>query len=306
MRGALAAVGLTIASASAAAQPLVHEEGRFAGAGGLELYDQAWRPAGPARAVLVVLHGLKDHSSRYAALAQALVDRGFAVYAFDLRGHGESPGERVWVDSFDQYLDDLDAFMKLVRQREPGRPVFLFGHSMGGGIAALWTITRQPDLAGLVLSGPALKPGAGVSRFLIGATKILSAVAPHLKVLDLKDEDFSRDPAVVAAMKVDPLVDHKPGPARTAAELLRAFERIEAHMEDVRVPLLDMHGTEDRLTNPEGSRELVARASSKDKTLKLYPGLYHDLLHEPEKAQVMADMVAWLDARAPKGAPAAR
>ncbi|MHB8417315.1 MAG: alpha/beta hydrolase [Myxococcales bacterium] len=304
MRGSGILAGLTVAlAATASAQTaVVHEEGFFAGAGGLRLYQQAWRPSGTPRAVVVIVHGLKDYSGHYAAFARELVAHGFAVHGLDLRGHGKSPGDRVWVDSFNDYLDDLDAFLKVVRQREPGRPIFLFGHSMGGGIAALYTITRQPELAGLVLSGPALKPGADVSRLLIGVTKLLAAVAPHLRVMDLPDENFSRDPAIVAAMKTDPLIDNRAGPARTAAELLRAFDRIEAHEEAVRVPLLDMHGTRDKLTNPEGSRELVARAASKDKTLKLYSGLYHDLLHEPEKAQVTADVVAWLDARAPPAA----
>ncbi len=292
--------GPLVGAALSAAAGLVHADGRFAGAGGLSLYEQSWRPAGAVRAAVVIVHGLKDHSDHYGDLARALAADGFAVYAMDLRGHGRSAGDRVWVDSFDDYLDDLDAFVKRVREREPGKPVFLFGHSMGGAIVTLWTLTRQPDLAGVILSGPALQPGAGVNGFLIAVTKLLGSLAPHLRVLDLKDADFSRDPAVVAAMKSDPLILHKPGPARTAAELLRAFERIHAREAELNVPLLDLHGSADKLTNPAGSRELVAKAASKDKTLKIYDGLYHDLLHEPEKAQVMADVIAWIEARAPK------
>lgn len=279
---------------------VAHAEGRFEGTGGVELFEQSWRPAAstaPAKAAVILVHGLKDHSNRYAAAAEKLTAHQYAVYAFDLRGHGDSAGDRVWVDSFDDYLADLDVFVKRVREREPHRPLFLFGHSMGGAIVTLYTLTRQPELRGVVLSGAALKPGSDVSGFLIGVTKVLGSVTPTLAVLELDDSKFSRDPAVVADMKADPLVYDGNGPARTAKELLKALARIQAQRGELNAPLLLLHGGADTITNPEGSQELSQHARSTDKTLKLYDGLYHDLLHEPEKEQVLNDMLQWLDAR---------
>lgn len=284
---------------AAAPAEVEHEAYLFEGSGGVRLFAQHWRPKQGARAVLVVVHGLKDHSNRYAALAERLTAQGFAVHALDLRGHAHSEGIRVYVRQFNDYLADLDRFMAHVRAREAQRPVFLFGHSMGGAIATLYTIDRKPDIAGLALSGAALKypdDAPGVLRF---ATRMTSALLPESGVFQLDLDKFSRDPQVVADAKSDPLVYQPGAPARTAAAVLDAISRIQDHMEDVSVPLLAMHGAADKVTPPEGSKELYARARSTDKTLKLYEGLFHDILHEPEKDRVAGDLVAWLTAHAP-------
>jgi acylglycerol lipase len=282
-----------------AGREVAHEESSFEGEGGLKLFSQSWRPVGEEpRAVLIVMHGLRDHSSRYGELAEHLVGQGFAVYAFDLRGHGRSEGVRVYIDSFDEYLSDLGIFLEQVKKHEPGKPVFLFGHSMGGAIVTLFTIEKKPDIQGMVLSAPALKPGSDVSGALIATTKVVGGILPNLKVLELDPKQFSRDPAVVKENETDPLIYQKGGPARTASRLLSALNTISERMEEVSTPVLVMHGTADKVTDPEGSKALVKRASSTDKTLKLYDGLYHDLLHEPEKAQVTADVVQWLVAHA--------
>ena len=269
----------------------------FPGFGGIELYEQSWRPKTRPKAAVIIVHGLKDHSDRYAATAVKLVAQGYAVHAFDLRGHGRSAGARVYVDSFSDYVADLAIFVDRVRAREPDRPIFLFGHSMGGAIATLYTIDKKPDLRGLVLSGAALKPGQSVSGPLIATTKVLAVLWPELPVLDLDLDQFSRDPAVVADAKKDRLVYQEPGPARTAAEVLRGIGRIQDSMAEVSPPLLILHGGADKVTDPEGSRQLKERARSSDKTLIVYDGLYHDLLHEPEKDKVFGDILSWLDAR---------
>ena len=278
-----------------------HGTETFTSVGNVAIYEQWWRPTGGTRAVLVVVHGLKDHSSRYAELAAHLVEHGIAVYAMDLRGHAHSAGVRVGVDRFEDYLVDLDALVAHARAKEPGVPVFLFGHSMGGAIATLWTIERQPTLAGLVLSGPALV--ANVSGFKVFGTNLVSAITPNAGVFQLDITKFSRDPKVVEACQNDPLVYQDGAPAHTAHELLGALDTIGPRMHEVRVPLLVMHGSADEVTDPDGSRYLVARAETLDKTLVIWPGLVHDLLHEPEKAQVMDRIVTWIDARAPKAAP---
>lgn len=288
---------LALLSAGPALAAPIHENGGFPGTGGVNLYQQAWRPQGPIKAVLVVMHGLRDHSDRYGLLAETLTAKGYAVYAFDIRGHGKSAGQRVWVESFDDYVADFASFVEEVRVREAGKPIFLFGHSMGGAIVTLYTLGKHPAISGVVLSAPALMPGSNVSPFLIGMTGFLGRVAPGLPVLELKSEDFSRDPKVVAAMDADPLIEGKPGPARTAAELLGALGRIQTQVASLDVPVLALHGSADRVTNPEGSKQLVQRAMASDKTLKVYDGAFHDLLHEPERDQVLADISGWLDAR---------
>lgn len=273
-------------------------DSEFIGARDTRLVRRWWLPDGTPRAVIVLVHGLRDHSARYDALARALVEADIAVHAFDLRGHGKSAGDRVWVETFDDYVDDVERFLKLVSTQVSGKPLFLFGHSMGGAIATLTTLTRKPALAGLVLSAPALKPGDEVSPFLISVTGFLSRILPRLPVLKLPDAAFSRVPAAVADMVADPLIENGSGPARTASELLGALGRIGASMETLSTPVLLLHGTADKLTNPEGSKALHARAASTDKTLRLFDGWFHDLLHEPEAALVITEIVDWVEARA--------
>jgi acylglycerol lipase len=275
---------------------VIHAEGSFIGTGGVRLFEQSWRPNADARAVLVLIHGLKDHSSRYAEVATQLAHNGIAVFAFDLRGHGRSEGDRQWVDKFDDYLEDLGIFVDSVRKQEPAKPLFLFGHSMGGAIVTLYTLTREPYVQGIILSGPAIH--VDVSGIVMSSTELLGTILPTLAVLDLKAEDFSRDPAVVEDQRADPLVAQSAGPARTAAQLFEATERIETLARELNVPALFMHGSADKLTDPEGTKRLYALDSCQDKTLKIYEGMFHDLLHEPERAKVMDDFIGWVGARA--------
>jgi alpha-beta hydrolase superfamily lysophospholipase len=274
-----------------------HTESAFLAKDNTGLYEQAWRPqTGAPKAVLVIMHGLKDHSARYAELATRLVAKNWAVHAFDLRGHAHSEGERVYVESFDDYVDDLEVFTKRVQAQEPGKPIFLLGHSMGGAIVTLYVLEhRTPPLNGIVLSAPALR--ANVGAFKKVGTKLANALTPHAGVFNLDVDAFSRDPKVVQECKDDPFVYQDGAPAHTAKELLKALGTISDRMEEITVPFLVMHGQADTITDPTASQDLSVRAASKDKTLKLYPNLVHDLLHEPEKATVMSDVEAWLEAR---------
>ena len=279
-------------------QSIKGKEGTFLTGDGLKLYYQTWSSqASPPKAALVVLHGLKDHSSRYTDLAARLTSRGFHVFAFDLRGHGRSEGRRVYVRRFSDYVDDLSLFLSLARQQNPDVPVFLFGHSMGGTISTRLVMTAAPGVRGVVLSAAATKPGADINPLLLRVVKFMGAVLPRFPIMNLPNALFSRDPAVVKAMATDPYIYQKKGPARTAAEFLGAMQQIQKEPTKVDMPLLILHGTADRLTNPDGSRALYQNAGSKDKTLKLYPGLYHDLVHEPEKERIMGDIQEWLEAR---------
>jgi alpha-beta hydrolase superfamily lysophospholipase len=275
---------------------VVHRGGTFH-RGDIEFFEQSWRPEGPVRAVLVVIHGFKDHGARYEEVALRMVGAGFAVYAMDQRGHGRSAGLRTTIDSYADLVSDLAVFMERVRAAEPGRPLFLFGHSMGGVVVTLYALDHQAELAGLLLSAPALR----IDRMPleVAAIGITAALTPDLPLLDLPNVDFSRDPKVVAGIDEDPLIHSAPGPARTVAALADAISRIWERARTLELPLLAMHGTGDSLTDPRGSADLVREAASRDKTLKLYPGLVHDLLHEPEREQLLTDVASWLAARVP-------
>jgi alpha-beta hydrolase superfamily lysophospholipase len=274
---------------------LEHGEATIRGARGTTLYAQWWRPCGPCRGAVAVVHGLKDHSARYSSFAERLVHRGFAVHAFDLRGHGRSEGPRAWVDCFDDYVADLHAAVSCVRSRERGVPLFVLGHGLGAAIATLWGLDAKVPLAGLILSGAALQPHP------VGAearsTRLLSVLAPRARILQLDVRRTCRDRRTVEDSLRDALVDPFPAPARTAKELLDAMQRIEERAPELTVPLLAMHGSADVVNDPDGSRRLVARAKSVDKQLYLYDGLAHDLLHEPERARVMRDVGEWLKER---------
>lgn len=272
-------------------------EGRFTGPGGLVLRERWWLPEGETRATVVLVHGLKDHSARYEHAGGWLAGRGYAVYAPDLRGHGESEGERFFVEAFEEYVEDLHVFLEHIRERENGRPMFVLGHSMGGAVASLLVLDRKPDLRGLVLSAPALEPNENVSPILIRLAGVISRFFPRAPVTKVDVKSLSHLPAVVEAARKDPLSNERPAPARTGYEMLRAMRRIRERAEEISLPLLVMHGTEDHLTNPNGSQVLFKRSGSVDKVLKLYEGLYHEILNEPEREQVLGDIARWLDER---------
>jgi acylglycerol lipase len=273
----------------------LHHEDRFAARDGLRLFAQGWVPEGGTSAVMVVVHGINEHGGRYARLAEDLNRHGYAVYAIDLRGHGRSDGDRALIRSFDQYLDDVEVLLERVTARHPGVPLFLFGHSMGGAVVAQLAILRPPKVRGVILSAPAVLIAGGVFPVLRHLAAVASVVWPTLRLTRLGCRFISRDPAVVEGFRNDPLVFHGCFPVRTGAEILRAAKRIQTDVERLTLPLLVLHGTGDFVTDPKGSRMLVARAGSADKTLRLYTGLYHEVLSEPERKCVLADVLTWLD-----------
>lgn len=278
--------------------------GRLRTADELELASYRW-PAGdgtePPRATIALVHGLAEHAGRYATLAGRLNAAGIEVLAIDLRGHGQSPGKRAWVERFDGYLNDADA---LVAEAARGNsPLFLMGHSMGGAVAALYAIERAPArghaLTGLVLSSPALAPGRDVPRWMLAVSRVISRIWPTFPAIRIDAALLSRDPAIVAANRADPLVHHGPVPARTGAEILDAMARIESGRGGLRVPVLVYHGTEDKLTEPDGSRAFGARVGSPDRTLTLYEGGFHETMNDLERDRVIDALIAWIHAHVP-------
>ena len=268
----------------------------FAGQGGLRIHFREWLPEGAARAVLVICHGVNSHGGQHAWTAERFAAEGFAVYAVDLRGRGKSEGERFYVEDIADYVADVRGVIAIARERNAGLPLYLLGHSAGGVVSCTLALDHQDEIDGLVCESFAFQvPAPG---FVLGAIKGLSHVAPRLGVLTLKMKDFTRDPVALAALEADPLVKDESQPAMTVAALVRADERLHESFEEITLPVLILHGTEDRATMPEGSRFFHATPGSRDKTLELYEGHYHDLLNDVGKEAVFADIRAWLDARA--------
>jgi alpha-beta hydrolase superfamily lysophospholipase len=272
------------------------EDDTFTTADGVRLFERRWLPKGAPKAALAIVHGYAEHSGRYAYVGEAIAARGYAVHAVDLRGHGRSEGPRAFVRSFDAYLADLRAFLDRVRATTPGAAVFLLGHSMGGTIVALAAVADRPAVEGILLSGPVTVRNA--PRLFERVINVIARVAPMLPLTKLSAGAVSRDPEVVRRYDEDPLVYRGRMRVGLLAAMLRAARRVDSGIAKMSLPVLFMHGTADQLTTPEGSRDLYERAASSDKTLKLYDGLYHEILNEPERDEVIADIAAWLAARA--------
>jgi acylglycerol lipase len=254
-----------------------HKEGNFKGLKDYNIYYQTWLPDKNAKAVLLVAHGFAEHSGRYANVVNHFVPKGYAVYALDHRGHGRSDGERVQVDDFNDYIKDLKTFFNIVRKENPKDKIFLIGHSMGSVIALTYAITYQQELAGLVTSG------GGVSR--PGDPPVTRKPGESLPTAML-----SRDPAVIKAYENDPLVYR--GPIPTGQAMGGMMSKLYDLVPQIKLPTLIMAGN----GGADGARSkvLYERIGSKDKTLKLYEGLLHEIFNEPEHPVVLADLEAWL------------
>ena len=270
---------------------------RVEGANGLRIFFRSLRPEENPRAVVVIVPGFNAHSGYYSWVAEQFVANGLAVYAVDLRGRGNSDGERFYVDEFEDYVSDVEAVAKVAKSREPGLPFLMLGHSAGGVVSCLYTLDHQPDLAGLICESFAHELPA--PDFALAVFKGLGHLAPHAHILHLPNERFSRDPKAVEAMNEDPLIAHETQPTRTMAALVRADERLKKEFPQITLPVLILHGSVDKNTNPSGSQHFYDNVGSVDKTLKLYEGGFHDLLNDLYKRVVMQDIQGWVGARLP-------
>jgi alpha-beta hydrolase superfamily lysophospholipase len=272
--------------------------------GGERLHLQAWLPedAGPdpgptPKAVVAVVHGYGDHGGRYGWLGEDMAARGFAVYVYDLRGHGQSSGVRGQVKRFDDYLGDTEVFIEEVRRERPAAPLFLLGHSMGGLVCARLAEERSPAVRGLVLASPFLQLGEAIPPAKVVAAKAMARVWPGRDIGNtLQATHLSHEESVVEAYVTDRLVHHV-APARWAAETLAAQDAAMAAAERISLPLLVLYGTDDRVVDVAFIEALFDRASSPDKTIERYEGLYHECFNETERARVFADLAGWLAAR---------
>jgi acylglycerol lipase len=272
-----------------------HYENHFKNHRKQDIFYQSWIPDDEIKAILLVVHGLAEHSGRYENVVKHFVPKGYAVYAYDHPGHGRSPGDRCYIDRFDDFLQTLECFSGLVRRGFPDTPVYLIGHSMGGAISAAYLTTRQEEFSGAILSGPAVKISDDMSKLTLFMGKVLSALAPKSGLLQLEADGISRDPEVVKTYENDPLVYRGKITARLAGELFSAIKRTAENAHKITLPLLIVQGGEDKLVPPDGASLFHERIGSADKSVKIYDGLYHEIFNEPEREEVLTDVENWLE-----------
>jgi acylglycerol lipase len=272
-----------------------HQTSTLTVADGTQLFTQAWLPDEPARGTIIITHGYGDHSSRFKHVAEYFVHQGYGVYSFDDRGHGQSRGENFgYFERFETLSDDLRRFVEWVRTQQKSGPLFLLGHSMGGMLSLYYTIRHQAMLKGLVLSGTFLVRDQEAPGLVCLGARLLSQVAPRTGVREIDSSTISKDEQVVKAYDDDPNVYRGKIPARVAAEWIGASQVIMSNLQRITLPTLVLHGEADRLVSPSTSQLIFDGIGSPDKSLKFYDGLYHEILNEPEKARVLADIWVWL------------
>jgi acylglycerol lipase len=268
---------------------------QWLGGSGGKIFTRHWEPSGSPKASLVICHGVNSHGGQYIRAAEEFASRGFAVTALDLRGRGQSDGERFYIDSIDDYVSDLSLAIGLARSIHPDSKLYLLGHSAGGVTSVTYALDHQDEIDGLICESFAFRVYAPdlALKLLEGA----SHIAPHLQVLKLPMAAFSRDPAWVAKLKADPYTQGESQPVKTVAAFARAGERFEREFSHITLPVLILHGTADKATRPDGSQQFFDEAGSSDKTLKIYEGHFHDLLNDLGREQVMDDIIDWIEAR---------
>jgi alpha-beta hydrolase superfamily lysophospholipase len=279
-----------------ATQLVEHRSGTFGAEDGLALYYQAWLPSTPPRATLINLHGLGDHSGLYPSIAAYFPVRSIAVYAYDMRGNGRSPGQRAYLRHWDEYRSDLHAFIRQVRSWQAGTPIFVLGHSLGGLVALDYALQFPAAVSGVIASAPPLGK-VGVPPLLMALGRIMSRIWPRFSLevgMDLSG--LARDPAVIQTVLSDPLF-HRRGTARLSTEVTAAIARVQARAADLAVPLLILHGSADRMVPPEGSREFFQKVRHPIREFREYPGAYHGLFADYDQERVLGDLERWLNLR---------
>ena len=270
------------------------DEARFRGEGGVEISYRTWPPEAEPRAAVVISHGGGEHSGRYAHVADALTAAGYAVFALDHRGHGRSGGDRMRFGAVAPLAADVGRMVAIAAAAVPTKRPFLLAHSMGALVGLDYALDHQDELSGLILTGAlASVDQAPPVRMMARA---IAKVTPGRGLFRVDPETVSRDPEVIRAYDSDPLNFHGAVPAETIVALERTGLSFPDRLPALMLPILVMHGGDDRLTNPAGSRLVDELASSEDKTLRIYDGLRHEILNEPEGPEIAAEIVAWLDA----------
>ncbi len=266
---------------------------------GLSLHTEQALPPGQPKAVVLLVHGYGEHSGRYQHVIARLVGAGYAVYTLDQRGHGRSEGTRAYCDRMEQFVDDLHTYFEQVKAAQPGQKYIVLGHSMGALISLAFTLRYQDEIDALVISGAPVNADANVAPMMIAIGKVLTRIAPKLHLLPTSPPGIlSRDPEIDRAWGADPLTNKKPMRVRLGTEINKMAQNVRDRLAELRLPILILHGGDDKLVNPSGSQLTYDKAASTDKTLKFYPGMRHEIMNEIGKEAVLDEIVAWLDRHA--------
>lgn len=271
-------------------------EGNFKSIRDLNIYYKGWLPNGDVKAILLIVHGVGEYCERYANVVNHFVPLGYAVYGLDHIGHGKSGGEREIIVRFEDFTEPLMTYYKMVKGWHPQQPIFIYGHSLGGLITSFHLLEHQADFKGAIISAPPVKVPDNISPMVIAIGNVLSTIAPKAGLIELDTFYLSHDKTVVDTYNADPLVFHGKMPARLSAEMLRVMSRVTAEAGKISLPLFILQGSEDKIVDPAGAPMLYQKASSKDKTLKVYEGLYHEVHNEPEREKMFKDLEDWLQA----------
>jgi alpha-beta hydrolase superfamily lysophospholipase len=280
---------------------IYHSEGTFRGVEELELYYQSWTPQGKPRGILALVHGLGGHSGLYTNIIEHLLPKQYAVYGLDMRGHGRSPGQRGYINSWSEFRNDLRIFLKFIQQQQPACPIFLFGHSLGGLVVIDYTL-RLPqaaaELQGIITLAPSIgEVGVSPLKLLLG--KILSRIIPRFSLdIGLDETAGSRNEDVLATYITDKW-RHTRGTARLSTEFFTTLTWIHTHAREWCRPLLILHGSADRIALPAGSEIFYQQVTYPDKLRIEYPGGYHDLHCDINYQQVLTDLSNWLERHLP-------
>lgn len=272
-------------------------ESKWRGKDGIEFFLQGWEPEANPKAWLALVHGLGEHTGRYAHVGKAMTEAGYAMAGFDLRGHGKSSGARGHFPSLDTVMHDIHEFIRLLAGRYPDIPHFLYGHSLGGLFVLSYAIQDGAGLKGVIITGPALRSPLQEQKAKVALVKLLGSLVPKVTLPSgLDPTTVSRDPKVVGAYTGDPFV-HDSASLGFGKAALNAIDLCFAHAGELALPLLIMHGSADRVVYPSGSEDFarLVREAGGNATLKLWDGLYHEIHNEPEQAQVFRFMTGWLD-----------
>ena len=275
--------------------PYSHDTGSFTGKGGIEIFFQKWL-VDKAKAVLVIVHGLGEHSGRYDNILKSLEGKKISAFAIDHRGHGKSDGKRGHIDSFMDYVYDLKLFIEFIKEENRGLPIILLGHSMGGVIAARYSMTYPDDVSMIIMSSPGLAVTAKIPEWKKNVASFFSSRIPSLLFPNgLKVQDISHDQEVVSAYENDPLVHNKIS-ARWSVEFVKAGEECLINAKNIKKPILLLHGKNDNIADYKGTEEFFNAVSSTNKKLYLYEGLYHETMNEipEEREKVMHDITDWI------------
>lgn len=277
-----------------------HVSSHFHTEDGLKLHIESWLPVQQSKAAVIMLHGAAEHIGRYAHVAAHFAAQGYAVHGYDQRGHGKSEGKRGYFNTFQEPINDFAHYLAFVRGVHAERPIFIFAHSMGALVILAYAITPQATAVnGIMTIGVPLAIDEGMPNLMVSAARALNQFAPETPLVTMDVTGMSRDPAVLATWTADPYNNLTLIRLRTSLGIIGTARHVRVNLADLTAPLLILHGGADRITDPLGSEVLFAGAASADKTLKIYPDLYHELVNEPERIMVLNDMVRWLDHHLP-------